>query len=99
MTEPRATMTVRMAAEVMGVHENTIRSWIKQDLIEAYTSPRGSFRRPYADSVMQHFREGDIDTLRRLMVGKADRLEQQAAALRRAIAELKQLDRPPTLET
>lgn len=81
-------MTVRQAAQVLGVHENTIRNWIKEDLIEAFTSPGGGFKRPYADSIMEMVSEGNVDALRKIMVGKADRLEEQAAALRRAIAEL-----------
>lgn len=87
MSEPRATMTVRQAALVLGVHVNTVRNWIREDLIEAFVMPHG-FKRPYADSVMAMVSEGNIDGLRTIMLGKAARLERQAAALRRAIAEL-----------
>ena len=87
---PRPTMTVRQAAQILGVHENTIRKWIRDDLIEAFTLPGGGFRRPYADSVMGMMPTdlGDSDALRRIMVGKAEAYERSAAALRRAIAAL-----------
>lgn len=80
-------MTVAAAADVLGVHVNTIRSYIREGLIEAYTMPRG-FRRPYADSVLSLIPESSVEDFRRLMLGKAERLERDAAALRRAIAEL-----------
>lgn len=85
----RPTMTVRAAADLLDVHENTIRNYIREGLIEAFEMPHG-FRRPYADSVLSLVpdSERDVATFRRLMLSKAERLERDAAALRRAIAAL-----------
>jgi excisionase family DNA binding protein len=91
--EPRQTITIREAATLLGVHENTIRNWIDTDLIEAYRMPgRGKYRRPYADSVMEMVPDAGRSTalLRRLMIGKAEGLEKAAAALRRAVDMLEE---------
>lgn len=87
MPDHRPTLTVKDAAAILGVHENTIRNYIREGLIEAFTMP-GGFRRPYADSVLALVMEVDIDALHTLLIAKAERLEKQAAALRRAIAVL-----------
>jgi excisionase family DNA binding protein len=89
MTDARPTMSVKDAAEVLGVHANTIRNYIREGLIEAFTMP-GGFRRPYADSVLSLVTEMDLDWLRNLLVAKAERLERQAAVMRRMLDEMDQ---------
>lgn len=82
-------MTVKDAADLLGVHVNTIRNYIREGLIEAFEMPHG-FRRPYADSVLSLVTETDLDWLRSMLTGKAERLERQAATLRRMLAGLEE---------
>lgn len=90
-TESRPTMRVNEAAVALGVHANTIRNWIREDLLEAHTLPSG-IRRPYVDSVLANIIEVDVEGVRRLLTAKANRLEQQATALRAALAALPGVD-------
>jgi DNA-binding transcriptional MerR regulator len=87
-------MTVKDAAEILGVHTNTIRNYIREDLIEAFEMP-GGFKRPYADSVLSLVTEMDLDWLRNMLTAKAERLERQAAVMRRMLDGLDDSPKAP----
>lgn len=57
-------MTVRSAAEQLGVHENTLRRWETQGIVRAVHLPGSNFRR---------FRPADIDRLANDMVRRLER--------------------------
>ena len=43
------TITIKDAAERLGVHENTIRNWIDRQLLDSYRLPSGHRRLPLAE--------------------------------------------------
>lgn len=57
-------LTVRAAAESLGVHENTIRRWEAQGIIPAIRLPGSNFRR---------FRPEDVERLGREMTRRLER--------------------------
>lgn len=81
------TMPVRAAAHVLGVHENTIRNYIRDGLLEAKELPSG-FRRPYVDGVVAMISRPPAEDLQEVtaatLESQAAVLEQRAVALRRA---------------
>lgn len=47
---PRSpTITIKGAAERLGVHENTIRNWIDRQILDSYRLPSGQRRLPAAE--------------------------------------------------
>lgn len=56
-----ALLGVREAANVLGVHENTLRRWAEKGYLKPVVNPSG----------VRRFRKGDIQQLRRRMYGGA----------------------------
>lgn len=49
-TPPRHdTITIKDAAERIGVHENTIRNWMDRQILESYRLPSGQRRLPRSE--------------------------------------------------
>ncbi len=64
-------LTVRAAARVLGVHENTIRNWEKRGILRALHLPGSGFRR---------FTEGEVLGLKEHMVATLMHDDGQQAA-------------------
>jgi len=78
-----ATIPISEAAERLGVHENTVRNWIDQGLLEGYRTPTGR----------RKLRVGSVERLEREMFGvpspvaelrEAQRAPEQSSELERA---------------
>lgn len=76
-------MTVREAASILDVHENTIRNWIGSGRLRARSLP-GGVRRPYAAEVVRLVEDDLPVALADDLDEVALRLERRAAALRAA---------------
>jgi excisionase family DNA binding protein len=88
------TVSVRAAAKVLDVHENTVRNWISSGRL-AYVETPGGRRRPTAESVLDLAAEtpamSDVDAAAMLDT-LAEDLEARARHLREAAATVRELD-------
>ncbi len=67
MTPPRTFIGPREAADVLGVHENTIRNWEAKGILQAVRLPHSGYRR---------FDVEDIERMRREMFEKFPSLDE-----------------------
>ena len=80
-------MKVTEAAEILGVHVNTVGSWMAQGVI-TYSKTPGGQRQPHAESVLAILQgrvQGPADDV------VADQLDQMAQALEERATKLRRL--------
>jgi excisionase family DNA binding protein len=61
-------LNVRETAEIVGVHENTIRNWADRGIIKAHKLPGSGYRRFAFEDVQKlidAIRSGDVELYRR----------------------------------
>ena len=90
MSKTTQTMTVNGAAEILGVHANTIRNWINTGRLRGIA--KGAHTLPVAAEVMKLVPESpemDMNSIADQLEPIAESFEKRAAALRDMIVRLR----------